>query len=193
MKKFLFNTNAILIRGNHDDSLMRIYETGYIKRHDFVDGTFNTMQQLGNCDSDKTETVLAAFRKNNEDLMNFYSKMPYYYLIGDVLFVHSWLPLCDDFTEANLEEWHRATLTSLTRLIASIKNGLPVNTYPYTNVKKIVFGHHKADDLKDMENYEGEGVYNDLIRTLKTDRITLYAIDGRVQLTGKIPILIMEV
>lgn len=193
VKEFILNEKAILIRGNHDDSLMRLYETGYIKGHDYKGGTFNTMEQLGETNSNEINRVLTNFRLKNNDLINLYYKMPYYYIAKDILFVHSWTPNVDDITEATRDEWHSATLTSLNRKIESIKSGEEINLYPYTNIKTIVFGHHKADDIRGMENYGGNGVYTEAIKTLKTKNLTLYGVDGRVEETGKIPVLIMEV
>lgn len=193
VKDFMLNEKAILIRGNHDDSLMRLYETGYIKSHNYISGTFNTMEQLGENEPGEANRVLTDFRLKNKDLMDLYYKMPYYYIVKDILFVHSWVPDVDNIIKATKEEWHNATLTSLSKKIGLVKLGGAVNLYPYTNIKTIVFGHHKADDLCGMENYDGNGVYTEAIKTLKTKKLTLYGVDGRVEETGKIPVLIMEV
>lgn len=193
VKDFIMKEKAVLIRGNHDDSLMRLYETGYIKRHDYTGGTFNTMEQLGEADSGETNRVLADFRLKNKDLMDLYYKMPYYYIVKDILFVHSWVPNVDDIVKATRDEWHSATLTSLSKKVDLVKFGGAINLYPYTNIKTIVFGHHKADDICGMENYDGNGVYTEAIKMLKTKNLTLYGVDGRVEETGKIPVLVLEV
>lgn len=193
VKEFILKEKAILIRGNHDDSLMRLYETGYVKSHNFTDGTFDTMKQLGDVSSDDTTNVLYNFRAKNKDLKEFYETMPYYYIIKNILFVHSWTPNCEDIAEATRDQWHEATLTSLTRKIQFVRNGGMVNLYPYTNVKRIVFGHHKADDISGMEDYFGEGTYTEAIKVLETKYLTLYGVDGRVEETHKIPILVLEV
>jgi len=193
VKDFVLKNKPLLIRGNHDDSLMRIYETGYIKKHDYTDGTFFTMQQLGNCFSADTTKVLESFREKNKDLMSLYYNTPYYLVLDDILFVHAWAPKAEDIAEATRDEWHKATLTNIQREIDLIKKGVLPNLYPYTLIKKIIFGHHKADALNGLENYKGEGVHTEMIKTLKTNDFTLYGIDGRVQLTRKIPMLILEV
>ena len=193
VKEYLLKTKAILIRGNHDDSLRRLNETGYFKRHDFADGTVDTMKQLADIDSDDSEKILTNFRMENKDLMNLYAKMPYHYVIGDVLFIHSWVPDCSDIVRASRDEWHSATLSNLNRVIKSVKIGEKINFKPYKNVKRVVFGHHRADFIEGMNAYTGPGVNTELIATLEANGLKLYGVDGRVEDTNKIPVLVLEV
>ena len=144
------------------------------------------MKQLAGCDSNISSIILSEFKKNNENLMNLYQKMPYFYTYNDILFVHSWFP--DDIF-ADKEIWHKATLTRISQKIKYIKEN-PNISFEF---KKIVFGHHKADAIEGLERYKGKGVHTEMIRTLKTKNVELYAVDGRVQETNKIPVLIMEV
>ena len=192
MKKFLLKTKAICLRGNHDDFLIRIYDSSYLKKHDFKDGTYNTICQLCGLDKEdfNTPVIINKFKRCNEDLIDKMINMPYYIVIGKTLFVHSWIPENEnDYSE---DAWHKATMTNLNNLTKKICQDFLPEMGKFKNIETVVFGHYPAVSLDCMNEYDGQGINTDMIRQYKGKYINLYAIDGNVNSTGKIPILILE-
>lgn len=80
----------ILIKGNHDDMLMELFDRGVAYSHDIQNGTVDTVYRLGYSPDGDWDTFLnIAYHIYSP----FYDSMVNYFETENYIFVHSWIPL----------------------------------------------------------------------------------------------------
>lgn len=103
----------VLLRGNHEDMLLKLLTTGQMHPHQFINGTENTIRDFfGAFEPDpvdrsvdfsgKTETV--------DRLCRFIRSTVDYYETERYLFIHGWLP--EKGTAATARDWEKARCAS---------------------------------------------------------------------------------
>lgn len=96
--------NSILVKGNHEDLIMACLERGYPVWADHHNGTVGTIEKLGNF-STMTGSFDAKWRASNnltyEKIKDFVFSMLNYYETEKYIFVHSWIPLKEEWEEDN--------------------------------------------------------------------------------------------
>lgn len=117
--------NKILLRGNHEDLLLEILQTGHLKPHNYINGSIETiteffgkyaLNEFGEIDfSGKTRMLerVEAFILSTQD----------YFETENYVFVHGWLPtvrrdgkpcIMPNWRKASKEKWIEARWTKWT-------------------------------------------------------------------------------
>ena len=131
----------IMIKGNHEERLAEIIETGLLEDHDFINGTLSTVLEFFGKYSviDPREPIDFSGRTGIvERLSELIGHMRNYYETEHYIFVHGWLPnengaVISDWRNASEEQWSAGRWTWWT-------NGhiMPGNC----ETKTIVCGHY---------------------------------------------------
>ena len=180
--------HKILIKGNHEDSLLRILTEGKLIPDDFSNETDVTVKELlGNRAIDSNGIIDTSRHKEKiDELLMFITDMRDYYETEGYIFTHGWLPiiidgrmprLVEDFRDASESEWIEARLLGWHEVFAAgaVLDG-----------KTIVCGHRPArlgylfDDTRERdlcEPFFGEGVI---------------AIDAGTVRSGVVNVLVIE-
>lgn len=107
MKYFERLPGAVLLRGNHEDLLLKLLETGRLLPHNYINGTINTVTEFfGKYAIDPlTDTVDFSGKTSTADrLYQFIQDTWNYYETDKYVFVHAWLP-ADILTSRELIEY----------------------------------------------------------------------------------------
>jgi hypothetical protein len=92
----------ILVKGNHESLFRDLCDRGYPGSHDYSNGTFDTVCDLGNAGLGNSfdECCLVAYNRTK----NFIDSMVNYFETKNYIFVHGWVPvICKD----GLPMYHR--------------------------------------------------------------------------------------
>lgn len=186
----------ILIRGNHEDLFEQCCERGEAYTHDYSNGTFQTICDLGGFDFDYTfaECCDRALAKTQM----FLNSMVNYFETKNYIFVHSFVPLnCDDklppyyvrnrkyskmdnWREANALKWEDARWGDPFDL--ADRGLLPDKT--------LVFGHWHCS--KGWAKKEQRSQFDDDARFDPYYGDRFIAIDACTAHTGKVNVLVIE-
>lgn len=186
----------VLVKGNHESLLQELCDRGYPGSHDYSNGTFDTVCELGNAGLGNSfdECCLVSYQRTK----NFIDSMVDYFETKNYIFVHSFVPLKNldglpmyytknrkfaidpDWRYAHASDWEAARWGNPFDLAK--KGFLPDKT--------LVFGHfhtswprHKYENKPefgegaDFSIYHGDGYI---------------AIDGCTAYSGKVNVLVLE-
>ncbi len=111
--------NKIMIRGNHEDMLVRIIETEKLQPHHVYNGTFVTVTEFfgRNSVSYNGNVDLTWKRRKAKKLCAFIDGMSDYYETENYVFTHGWLPqdengkILPDWRNSSPEMWQSARWT----------------------------------------------------------------------------------
>lgn len=181
--------NKVMIRGNHEDMLLEIFEKSALKAHNLLNGTLETIYEFFGKYSIYPGSYQLDFSGNTRmldrvsDLIN---EMLDFYETKNYVFVHGWLPvkkeelgykIKENWREASSEEWAKARW---------IKWAEMFETSDRLKNKTIVCGHyptffaHKFDKSRSAEDSS----------IFKTD--SLIVIDAGTYTSGQVNVLVME-
>lgn len=162
--------NAVLLRGNHEDMLLKIFETGKIDRHNKTNGTLTTIEELfGKYALDPiTNEIDFSGRTGIVDrVTEFIMGTKTHFETESYVFTHGWMPvkkigeravIDPAWRNADEEAWRDARWTQWTKM------------YPICDRlenKTIVCGHmpsfyaYEIDEKRGEEDYSiyyGDGV-----------------------------------
>lgn len=82
----------ILIRGNHEDLIEKVFERKYFLDHDVHNGTATTFRILSQRFKDKDEEIIIKDTMDYKPLMDYLSEVVDYYETENCVFVHGWIP-----------------------------------------------------------------------------------------------------
>lgn len=182
---FAETENCIIIRGNHEDHLLKIFKEGRLDDHSFVNGSIATITDFfgWNAINNADHSVDFSGGKNTvHRLTEFISSMRDYYETPKYIFTHGWLPnsdgaVYDNWKNASEPDWIHARITKWTDMYTG---AAPLKG------KILVCGHipaffaerfdRKREDTC-AEPFFGNG---------------LIAIDGGTHDTGKVNIIVLE-
>ena len=102
--------HSVLLRGNHEDLLLKLLDTGRILPHNYINGTIQTLQNFfGTRAIDpSTNTVDFTGKTRTVDrLCEFIGETLDYFETENYVFVHGWIP-CENYAEATPEQWEEA-------------------------------------------------------------------------------------
>ena len=189
MQFFERTANKVMVRGNHEDLLLEIFERGRLEFYDFYNGTDKTILELfgEHAISGQNDSVdLSGKDGMAARIGQLFSEMRPYYETKHYVFVHGWIPIGFgstgvtirlDWRSADEEEWKEARFIEWQQAYAK---GL---TLPD---KTIVCGHrpaffgHQFDRTRfpdDVTPFRGKG---------------MVAIDAHTARSGKVNILVLE-
>ncbi len=121
--------NKVLIKGNHESLILECIEREYPGFHDYSNGTYNTICELGGAGEGRPfdECCLIAEQR----IKPFIRQMVDYYETKNYIFVHSFIPTIEDWRYAHASQWESARWGNPFQLA---KQGLLPD-------KTLVFGH----------------------------------------------------
>lgn len=182
--------NKVLIRGNHDERLIRLLQTRQLEYYDSHNQTDKTLREFfGDWCIDNNlmlRFVDDALAKKLKDL--YWSELDYFEF-GDYIFTHGWLParlegstpyLLDNWRDADADAWHSARWLEWQQMYAKRETTLIPG-------KTIVCGHrtsslgHMFDTSRYADDYSifrGDG---------------MIAIDGCTVRSGTVNVLVIDV
>lgn len=150
--------HKVLLRGNHEDLLLKLFKTGKILPHNYINGTLETLEDffgkyvINPSDdtidfSGKTRTV--------DRICEFIESTQNYFETENYVFVHGWLPSSvkslSDIVKASESEWEAARW---------IKWSEKYDNEPPFADKTIVCGHYPSffakffDENRGSQNYD---------------------------------------
>lgn len=180
--------NKILLRGNHEDVILSMLESGRFHPKIYISKASETFREMfgEGCLDEERETVdFSSDPPLKERLISHIDSCLNYYETESYIFTHSWLPfeekdgkliILEDLSQADYEKWHLARKTKWTDAYYSSdrpKKTIVCGHYP-------TFYAYKVDPLRksdDCSVYSGEG---------------LIAIDAGTDSSGKLNVLVLE-
>ena len=87
--------NKVLLRGNHEDMLLKLLQTGKLLPHHYINGTISTLRNIfGKYSIDPVNDTIDFSGKTRiiDRICEFIEKTVDYYETENYVFVHGWLP-----------------------------------------------------------------------------------------------------
>lgn len=113
--------HKVLLRGNHEDMLLKLFMTGKVLPHNYINGTIKTLENFfGKYFIDPIDDTIDFSGKTStvDRICEFISDTVNYFETKSYVFVHGWLPDgCENFRKrvaATDEEWEKARWTKWT-------------------------------------------------------------------------------
>ena len=174
----------VLLRGNHEDMLLKLLETGKVMEHHYINGTFQTLENFfGKYSIDPlTDTIDFSGKNRTVDrICDFIYETIDYYETDKYLFVHGWVPNgCTSAKEAKAAPsgvWIQARETRWTTKYEG-ENPLSDKTLVCGHMPTFYANHFDpARRLGSTEIFFGNG---------------LIAIDGATYDTKKVNVLVLD-
>ena len=95
-------TNVVLIRGNHEDLMEKMWERGYAKSHDTPNGTLRTANDVLLAYEDEVDDH-KPFLTVKKYLRPIFDRMADYFETKNYIFVHGWISMKYDATKEYAE------------------------------------------------------------------------------------------
>ena len=189
LKFFDLLENKVLLRGNHEDMLFEIFETGRLKPHNFLNGTVETITEFFGkyCLDPATDTIDFSGKTRILDrATDFINETKNYFETENYVFTHGWLPVSktekgfkikENWRNCTTEDWKTARWTKWSEMYTECDR---------LSDKTIVCGHYptlfankfdpaRPKDCADI--FYGNGVT---------------VIDGGTFTSGRVNVLVIE-
>ena len=179
--------NAVLLRGNHEDMLLKMFDSGYVQQHNFINGTFKTLENFFGkyCVNPLDYSlVLEGHTRALDRLCDFINGTIDYYETKNYVFVHGWiLDRCfcsEDLKTTSKDEWAEVRWKKWTEFY---KGARPLSD------KTLVCGHmpvlyaYKFDSERDYNTsdiFYGEGVIAIDAGTIESRRVNVLVIEDEL-------------
>lgn len=176
--------HKVLIRGNHEELLLRLLQSGRLQPHHYINGTLSTLREIVGKYAVDPATDLVDFsgRERTVDrFCDFIGETVPYFETKSYVFVHGWIPPGGETAEGRRkalpEDWERANWIKWTDVYDGRR--------PLAD-KTLICGHMPAfygkkfdPSRKDSDGsiFCGNG---------------LYAVDGGTYDTGRVNVLVLE-
>lgn len=175
--------NKILLRGNHEDLLLKLLQTGKMQVHNYINGTAQTvhsffgpyaLQEDGTVDMSGHTSTVNWLTEFIEDTLDFYETDRY-------IFVHGWLPVRHMASGVELlPQWHRATPKEwyAARWVrwSEMEGVCPMPE------KTVICGHYPTFMARDRSRTDSGIYYGD----------GFIAIDAGTAQSGRVNVLVLE-
>lgn len=186
----------VLVRGNHEDLLVECCKNGYPGMHDYNNGTYDTICEIGDAGEGNPfdECCMITFSRTR----CFLSDMVDYFETANHIFVHSWIPLkCNDglpmhYTKNRKFEFNPDWRNATSKEFEAARWGNPFDLAKQGLMpdKTIVFGHwHCSAGWAEKEGISEFG------SDAKFDPFYgdgFIAVDGCTAHTGKCNVIVIE-
>ena len=197
LSKLIDENKCVVIKGNHEQLVIDCLNRKYPGSHDFSNGTFDTICDLGGAKGGRPfdECCIVA----NDRFKPFVNKMVNYFETNNYVFVHGWIPVnCydglpayyrhnrkflikDDWRFAHQKEWDDAMWLC----------GPNMARHGFNNTgKTIVFGHWHTSYLWAIK--EGRSEFDEDAKFDPFFGDGYIAIDGCTAHTGKVNVIVLE-
>ena len=107
--------HKVLLRGNHEDMLLKLFQTGKLQQHHYINGTMRTLENFfGKYAIDPVDDTIDFSGKTRivDRICEFIENTVDYYETENYVFVHGWLPenaLSQEARQqATAEDWAKA-------------------------------------------------------------------------------------
>ena len=115
LKLFERLKHKVLLRGNHEDLLLKLLQTGKVLPHNYINGTMQTLTDFfGKYSIDPVDDTIDFSGKTRtvDRVCEFIDETVNYIETENYVFVHGWLPenalTPEDRQKASLEAWEQA-------------------------------------------------------------------------------------
>lgn len=184
----------VLIKGNHESLLLDCLQRGYAERHDWSNGTAQSIIDIAY----EAETFGSGCIIAYERVKDFIYSMVDYYETANYIFVHSWIPAkCNDnlpvyytknrkfefnpdWREAHHSEWEQARWNNPYKMV---EDGLLPD-------KTVVFGHWHTSYPR--SRYENKPEWGEDANFSIYNGDGYIAIDGCTAYSGQVNVLVIE-
>ncbi len=179
--KFFENTERkVMIKGNHEERLLEILDTGHLGQHDVMNGTIETIREFfGKYSVMNLYDPIDFSGKTGmiRRLSDLIGEMRDYYETEHYIFVHGWLPnegktVLSDWRHASERQWSTGRWTRWTKGCEMSGN---------KEHKTIVCGHYPT---LDSEIYYGDGFISIDAGTSTEKKINVLVIDDSLLNVG---------
>ena len=185
MQFFERGENCVMIRGNHEDMLLRIFEEGKLSDHNFTNGTLTTISEFfGKYAIDGIDNSIDFSGKTRtvDRITDLIMEMRDYYETERYIFVHGWLPnrggeIYGNWKNASEADWKNARFTKW----AEVYSG----TAPIDG-KTVVCGHFPTFFAKRFDEQRGDMEASPYYGN------GIIAIDGGTDVSGKVNLVVLE-
>ena len=196
----------VLVKGNHESLFQDLCDRGYPGSHDFSNGTYDTVCELGGAGLGRIfdECCIIAEQRTK----NFIDSMVNYFETKNYIFTHGWIPLIckdnlpsyytrnrkfefnPDWREAHASEWEQARWL----------NGMDMARKGFVEPgKTIVCGHWHCSYGHMIDDMRKNGILNSTIEEFGETAIWdpyysngIIAIDRCTAYTGEVNVLVLE-
>lgn len=182
--------NKILIRGNHDERLIRVLQTGQLEYYDVHNQTDKTLAEFfGDGCVDENLRLHVSDEALAEKLIELYRSERDYFELDDYIFTHGWLPaevyestpyLIENWSYATEEKWSSARWLEWQQMYSKRETTLIPGKTIVCGHRPSAFGymfdHSRFND--DYGIFYGDG---------------MVAIDGWTVRSGKVNVLVLDV
>ena len=104
--------HKVLLRGNHEDLLLKLLQTGKVLPHNYINGTMQTLGEFfGKYSIDPVDDTIDFSGKTRtvDRICDFIDETKDYFETANYVFVHGWLPEnVSDRATATSEDWAKA-------------------------------------------------------------------------------------
>lgn len=112
--------HKVLLKGNHEDMLEKIFQTGDFKPHNYLNGTVQTINEFFGkyaLDTENNKVDFSGQTGNLNRVCEFFDELQDYFETKNYIFTHGWLPtaenesgfaVLDDWRNASPNEWEKA-------------------------------------------------------------------------------------
>lgn len=202
LSQLMKKNKCVVVKGNHESLMIECLERGYPGAHDYSNGTFNSICDLGEASGGKTFdecclTVEGRFKA-------FVNKMVNYFETENYIFVHGWIPVevkdglpmyyrknrkfafNPDWRYAHASEWEQARWL----------NGIDMARDGFIEPNKTIvcghwhcsYGHHLKSIKTDnwISEFDEDACFEPFYDT------GIIAIDACTAHTGKVNVLVLE-
>jgi len=180
---------CVLIRGNHEELLLKLLQTGKVLPHNYINGTMQTLEDFfGKYSIDPVDDTIDFSGKTRtvDRICDFIDGTANYFETQDYVFVHGWLPekakTSADLKNAADNAWQQARWTRWTEKYDG--------TRPLLD-KTLVCGHvptfyaTKFDDKRDKNDsgiFYGEGLIAIDAGTFDTKQVNVLVLENQTDL-----------
>lgn len=184
MRFFERISNCVMIRGNHEDMLLKIFDDGRLKEHNYTNGTLTTIAEFfGKYAVDAVGSIDFSGKSRTVDrITDLIMQMRDYYETEHYIFVHGWLPnrsgsIHNEWKHASDADWKNARFT---KWAEAYYGDEPVKG------KTIVCGHLPTFFAKRFDEQRGDMEVSPFYGK------GIIAIDGGTDITGKVNVIVLE-
>lgn len=175
----------VLLRGNHEDLLLKLLQTGKLQPHHYINGTMSTLQNIfGKYFADPVNDTIDFSGKTRitDRLCEFIEETADYYETEHYVFVHGWLPENAETDKARksttAQDWEKARWVKWTERY----NG----ERPLAD-KTLICGHvptfyanalDPSRDKRDFSIFYGNGIIAIDAGTADTKQVNVLVLEG---------------
>ncbi len=186
------NKRKILVKGNHEDLLLKLIERKCPFDMDYSNGTMKTFYAFDFCEENPKPTL----KKRNREFVEFVKNMINYYEIGDTVLTHAFIPIGIPLKDASEEQLYQSRWTNLLQLSQNIL----ANKFDHN--KRYIVGHFGAWQFRtrdvttynelNLEYGKNPNLFDTFVFEDSRFKKGLYLIDGATIISKKINILILN-